>query len=130
MKQITNRAVSVLLLAAFVIVGTLLYVIRFVDHGQDWAAAYSRENACASGALIDRNGVVLASYSPYESLYHEDEELRRKKTEELRAFVLANHTYDLRAGQLMEWIWEIRRENGSSRGESVPGRPQERKKGQ
>ena len=45
MKQITNRAVSVLLLAAFVIVGTLLYVIRFVDHGQDWAAAYSRENA-------------------------------------------------------------------------------------
>ena len=77
MKQITNRAVSVLLLAAFVIVGTLLYVIRFVDHGQDWAAAYSRENAGVSGALIDRNGVVLASYSPYESLYQEDEELRR-----------------------------------------------------
>ncbi len=77
MKQITNRAVSVLLLAAFVIVGTLLYVIRFVDHGQDWAAAYSRENAGASGALIDRNGVVLASYSPYESLFQEDAELRQ-----------------------------------------------------
>ena len=77
MKQITNRAVSVLLLAAFVIVGTLLYVIRFVDHGQDWAAAYSRENAGASGALIDRNGVVLASYSPYESLFQEDGELRQ-----------------------------------------------------
>ena len=77
MKQITNRAVSVLLLAALVIVGTLLYVFRYVDHGQDWAAAYSRENAGASGALIDRNGVVLASYSPNESLYQEDEELRR-----------------------------------------------------
>ena len=77
MKQITNRAVSVLLLAAFVIVGTLLYVFRFVDHGQDWAAAYSRENAGASGAIIDRNGVVLASYSPYESLYQEDGELRQ-----------------------------------------------------
>lgn len=77
MKQITNRAVSVLLLAAFVIVGTLLYVFRYVDHGQDWAAAYSRENAGASGALIDRNGVVLASYSPHESLFQEDEELRR-----------------------------------------------------
>ena len=77
MKQITNRAVSVLLLAAFVIVGTLVYVIRFVDHGQDWAAAYSRENAGASGALIDRNGVVLASYSPYESLFQEDGELRQ-----------------------------------------------------
>lgn len=77
MKQITNRAVSVLLLAAFVIVGTLLYVFRYVDHGQDWAAAYSRENAGASGALIDRNGLVLASYSPHESLFQEDEELRR-----------------------------------------------------
>ena len=77
MKQITNRAVSVLLLAAFVIVGTLLYVFRYVDHGQDWAAAYSRENAGASGALIDRNSVVLASYSPHESLFQEDEELRR-----------------------------------------------------
>ena len=77
MKQITNRAVSVLLLAALVIVGTLLYVFRDVDHGQDWAAAYSRENAGASGALIDRNGVVLASYSPHESLFQEDEELRR-----------------------------------------------------
>ena len=77
MKQITNRAVSVLLLAAVVIAGTLLYVFRYVDHGQDWAAAYSRENAGASGALIDRNGVVLASYSPNESLFQEDEELRR-----------------------------------------------------
>ena len=77
MKQITNRAVSVLLLAALVIVGTLLYVFRYLDHGQDWAAAYSRENAGASGALIDRNGVVLASYSPHESLFQEDEELRR-----------------------------------------------------
>ena len=77
MKQITNRAVSVLLLAALVIVGTLLYVFRYLDHGQDWAAAYSRENAGASGALIDRNGVVLASYSPNESLFQEDEELRR-----------------------------------------------------
>ena len=77
MKQITNRAVSVLLLAAFVIVGTLIYVFRFVDHGQDWASAYSRENAGASGALIDRNGVVLASYSPYESLFQEDGELRQ-----------------------------------------------------
>ncbi len=76
MKQITNRAVSVLLLAALVIVGTMLYVFRFLDRGQDWAAAYARENAGSSGAILDRSGVVLASYSPYESLFHEDRELR------------------------------------------------------
>ena len=76
MKQITNRAVSVLLLAAFVITGSIVYVLRFIDRGQDWAAAYARENAGASGAILDRSGVVLASYSPSESLFQEDEELR------------------------------------------------------
>ena len=76
MKQITRRAVSVLLLAVLVILGTLLYVIRYVDRGQDWAAAYARENAGGSGALIDRSGLVLASFSPHESLFQEDRELR------------------------------------------------------
>lgn len=76
MKQITNRAVSVLLLAALVILGSFLYVFRYVDRGQDWAAAYSRENAGASGAIIDRDGLVLASFSPHESLFQEDRELR------------------------------------------------------
>ena len=76
MKQITNRAVSVLLLAALVILGSFLYVFRYVDRGQDWAAAYSRENAGASGAIIDRDGLALASFSPHESLFQEDRELR------------------------------------------------------
>ena len=76
MKQITRRAVSVLLLAVLVILGTLLYLIRYVDRGQDWAAAYARENAGGSGALIDRSGLVLASFSPHESLFQEDRELR------------------------------------------------------
>ena len=76
MKQITNRAVSVLLLAVLVILGTVFFLFRFVDQGKDWAAAYSRENAGSSGAIIDRNGLVLASYSPHESLFQEDRELR------------------------------------------------------
>lgn len=76
MKQITNRAVSVLLLAALVILGMLLFVFRYLDRGQDWAAAYARENAGSSGALIDRNGVVLASFSPQESAFHEDSQVR------------------------------------------------------
>lgn len=77
MKQITHRAVSVLLLALAIIAGMLLFTARYVLHGQDWAAAYARENNGASGALVDRNGVVLASYSPNESLFQPDEELRR-----------------------------------------------------
>lgn len=76
MKQITHRAVSVLALCVLIILGIVLYVIRYVDHGQDWASAYARENSGASGALVDRRGTVLASFSPNESLYAEDRELR------------------------------------------------------
>lgn len=36
------------------------------------------------------------------ALYLGDEEFRRRKAEELRAFVLENHTYDLRAERLLE----------------------------
>ncbi len=76
MKRIANRAVSLLLAAALIVLGVLVYVIRYVDHGQDWAAAYARENAGSSGALVDRNGLVLASFSPNESSFQPDRELR------------------------------------------------------
>ena len=76
MKQISRRAAALLLLALLIVCGCLLYVLRYVEHGQDWAAAYARENAGASGAIIDRNGLVLASFSPGESLFQPDRELR------------------------------------------------------
>ncbi len=76
MKQICHRAFSVLALCLAILVGLLVYVIRYVDHGQEWASAYARENGGASGALVDRRGIVLASFSPYESLFAEDPELR------------------------------------------------------
>ena len=64
MKKITNRAVSVLLIAALVIVGILTYVIRYVDEGEDWALYFSRLNTEATGQILDRNGLVLASFNP------------------------------------------------------------------
>ena len=76
MKKITNRAVSVLLLAALVIAGMLTYVIRYVDHGADWALAYTRANSGSSGAITDRNGIVLASFNATESLFSEDKTTR------------------------------------------------------
>ena len=76
MKQIGSRAVSLLLMTLLIIVGALLFLVRYVEYGQDWAAAYARENAGASGALIDRNGVLLASFSPSESAFQPDRELR------------------------------------------------------
>ena len=37
MKKITNRAVSVLLIAALIIGGMVVYVLRYVDEGRGWA---------------------------------------------------------------------------------------------
>ena len=76
MKKITNRAVSVLLLAVLIILGMLLYVIRYADEGEDWAMAYSRANAGSSGAILDRNGLVLASFNATENAFSPDEATR------------------------------------------------------
>ena len=72
MKKITRRAFSVLLLAALVIVGLTTYVLRYIDHGADWALYFNRLNSGSSGELLDRNGVVLASFSANENLYASD----------------------------------------------------------
>lgn len=72
MKKITNRAFSVLLLAMLVIVGMLAYVLRYVDHGQDWALAFTRANSGSTGEIVDRNGVLLASFNAMENRFNND----------------------------------------------------------
>ena len=54
MKQIGSRAVSLLLMTLLIIVGALLFLVRYVEHGQDWAAAYARENAGAGSAAAKK----------------------------------------------------------------------------
>ena len=76
MKKITNRAISVLLIAALVIVGVLAYVIRYVDDGEDWALYFSRLNTTATGQIVDRNGLVLAAFSPTENSFAADRATR------------------------------------------------------
>lgn len=73
MRRITNRAVSVLLLAALVICGMVVYVLRYVDHGQDWALYFSRANSGSTGQIYDRRGTSLAYFSGYENLFAPDE---------------------------------------------------------
>lgn len=73
MKKITSRAVSVLLIAALVIAGMGLYIGRYIFHGEDWALFFSGANSDSTGVIKDRNGVVLASFSPDEKLYADDQ---------------------------------------------------------
>ena len=72
MKKITRRAFSVLLLALLVIAGLTTYVLRYIDHGADWALYFNRLNSGSSGELLDRNGVVLAAFSANENDYAAD----------------------------------------------------------
>ena len=76
MKKITTRAVSVLLIAALVIVGLTVYVLRYIDNGQDWALYFSRANSGSTGQIFDRNGVRLATFTATENLYAADEKIR------------------------------------------------------
>lgn len=73
MKKITNRAISVLLIAALVICGMVVYVLRYVDHGQEWALYFSRANSGSTGQIFDRRGTSLAYFSGYENLFAVDE---------------------------------------------------------
>ena len=82
-------------------------------------------DAIAAGCLVLTNNGrgaaetfegLLPVYTDRESLtellklYLGDETLRQKKVQEMQRFVLANHTYELRAAQLEEMLREYRTE--------------------
>ena len=77
MKRISNRAVSVLILAALIICGMAVYVTRYVDNGAKWTMYFSRLNSGSTGELTDRNGVRLAFLSGSETGFADDEFTRR-----------------------------------------------------
>lgn len=76
MKKITGRALSVLILAALVVFGMGVYIMRYINHGEDWALYFSSANSQSSGEILDRNGVRLASFSADEKLLNDDAETR------------------------------------------------------
>ena len=68
-KKITNRAFSVLLIAALVICGMAVYVMRYVDHGKEWALYFSRANSGSTGQIVDRNGITLAYFNGTDNYF-------------------------------------------------------------
>ncbi len=72
MKKITTRALSVLLLAAMIVVGLTVYVLRYIDHGREWALYFSRLNSASYGEITDRGGALLASFSANGNEFNPD----------------------------------------------------------
>lgn len=77
MKKMSFRAGIVLLIAFAVIAGLWMYILRYIDHGADWAVAFTRANSGSTAVLYDRNGERLAAMTASLNLYAEDRETRR-----------------------------------------------------
>ena len=76
-KKVTNRAFSVLLLILLVVGGMSAYLVNFLNSGSEWALAFYRANSGSTGTIADRNGTVLASFSPTGSFYSENTDIRK-----------------------------------------------------
>ncbi len=82
MKKVTNRALSVLVLAALVVTGLGVYMFRLVRDGGDWATFYANDSIYTDGLLnrgsvTDRNGAVLAAAGEDGFHYAENGSVRR-----------------------------------------------------
>ena len=73
MRKITNRAFSVLIIAALVMVGMLVYLTRYIDSGEAWAMYFTNANSKSTGEIVDRNGTSLAFFSSEDQLFASDE---------------------------------------------------------
>lgn len=72
MKKVSMRAYAAIFLAMAVIAGMLVYIIKYVNNGADWAMAYAIQNSSTCYTVNDRNGVLLAQMSGAEKTYAED----------------------------------------------------------
>ena len=59
MKKVKRRATAALLIAALLVVGLAVYLVRLADDGGAWASYFS--GGTPGGTILDRNGVALYS---------------------------------------------------------------------
>lgn len=76
MKKVTHRAYFAVLLALLVIVGLVIYVIRYIDNGADWALYFDSSTSSCTYTLKDRSGTVLAKMGDGTQSYAEEANLR------------------------------------------------------
>lgn len=71
-EKVTRRAISALIVAAFVITGVFFYCFRYVENGATWASFFSVSNVTGTSTIMDRNGVLLASETSGAATYAKD----------------------------------------------------------
>ena len=81
MRKLERRATICMLLAAVLVIGTLLFCVRFVRDGRDWALFYGNQGIytdgmLSSGAIYDRDGALLAENTENGIIYNDDAGIR------------------------------------------------------
>ena len=81
MKKVKRRAACALLIAAAIIVGMAVYLVRLADHGADWAMFRAnpdvyQNGVLNTGTLTDRNGLLLAQAGNGVYRYADDAAVR------------------------------------------------------
>lgn len=81
MKKLERRAWVFIILAIFLLLGTCVFIFRFVRDGDDWATFYANQHIykngnLAVGKIYDRTGKVLANNTKKGIVYSSDKVLR------------------------------------------------------
>lgn len=81
MKKVKKRTTATLLLAALLVMGLVVYIVRYCINGEAWASAQFNdtvynEGVLAVGRVVDRNGIVLADITDGERTYADDWTIR------------------------------------------------------
>ncbi len=81
MKRISSRAVSVLVLTGLLLLGTSVFLVKYLVGASKWSSFYANSHIYTSGVihtgrLLDRNGTVLVDTSGGETVYNESSKIR------------------------------------------------------
>ena len=76
MKKGSLRASFAIIMALLVIVGLVIYVLRFVKDGEKWALYFDESTSNCTYTLMDRDGTVLAKMGGGSRTYADDANIR------------------------------------------------------
>ena len=81
MKKLEGRAILCLILAAFLVLGSCVFVVRLALEGGQWASFYANQHVfhdgvLSVGAVYDRNGTLLLKKDKKGQHYNEEKAIR------------------------------------------------------
>lgn len=72
MKKVTLRGYATILIALGIILGLVIYIVRYISDGEDWALYYAASTSKSTYTITDRNGKLLAEMSSSGKVYSDD----------------------------------------------------------